>query len=82
MQIRTGQADYARRTRGAYLMLVTNGEGRKAVTWTLCNICCVVRGAVVRGDVKRGRVPEGASTVASEPREERKQRKYMGINQK
>jgi hypothetical protein len=56
-------------------MLVNNGEGRTAVTWTLCNISWVVRGARVRGDGKRGRVPEGASTVASEPREGRKQRK-------
>jgi hypothetical protein len=36
--------------RGAYLMLVNNGEGRTAMTWALCKVCCVVRGAAVRGD--------------------------------
>jgi hypothetical protein len=36
--------------RGAYLMLVNNGEGRTAMTWALCKVCCVVRGAAVRSD--------------------------------
>jgi hypothetical protein len=58
-------------------MLVNNGEGRTAMAWALCKVCCVIRGAAVRGDgvVKRGRVPEGASTAVSKPREGRKQRK-------
>jgi hypothetical protein len=50
MQIRTGQAGQARRARGAYLMLVNNGEGRTAMAWALCKVCCVVMGAAVRGD--------------------------------
>jgi hypothetical protein len=31
-------------------MLVNNRKGRTAMTWTLCKVCCVVRGATVRGD--------------------------------
>jgi hypothetical protein len=35
---------------GPRLMRVNNGEGRTAMAWALCKVCCVVRGAAVRGD--------------------------------
>jgi hypothetical protein len=77
MQIRTGRAGQARRARRAYLMLVNNGEGR-----TVLGVMQYILGRQGSegtrrryGVVKRGRVPEGASTVASEPREGGKQRK-------
>jgi hypothetical protein len=59
-------------------MLVNNGEGRTAMTWTLYNISWAVRGAGVRGDStvsRNARVCRRARTVASEPREGGKQGK-------
>jgi hypothetical protein len=53
-------------------MLARNGEGRNA---GVMKAACATEGLVCTATVRcreTGRVPEGASTVASEPREARR----------
>jgi hypothetical protein len=60
-------------------MLVNNGEGRTVMAWTLCKVCCVVRGAAVRGDGtvcrETGACARGREYGGERAREGRKQRK-------